>query len=108
MGEAGKREEREEANAARKTFSGIPTERGKKKLERPREKAAKRIRDSRRDAALKGRRPKACQPETNSTQIAGGMRNDPGHAYILPNLSQIFPHVRTVSLSSSCKKFKMF
>ena len=51
----------------------------RKKLERPREKAAKRIRDSRRDAALKGRRPKACQPDTDSTQIGGGMRNDPGH-----------------------------
>ena len=87
------KETEEEANAARKTFTDISTEGGKKKLERPREKAAKRIRDSRRDAALKGRRPKACQPETDSTQIAGGMRNDPGHASISPNLSLIFPHV---------------
>ena len=31
--------------------------------------------------------------ETDSTQIAGGMRNDPGHASISPNLSLIFPHV---------------
>ena len=87
------KERGEEANAARKTFSGISTEGGKKRLERPREKAAKRIRDSRRDAALKGRRPKACHAETGPTPIAVGMRNDPGQACILLNFSIILPNV---------------
>ena len=81
------KETEEEANAARKTFT---TEGGKRSWKRLRRGFA--ILAATPPSKAEDQRP-ANPRETDSTQIAGGMRNDPGHASISPNLSLIFPHV---------------